>query len=222
MDVTSEPYPKRRVDPMTGLMMLVTLAALAGSAWLRFGRSSAPEASTVAVGAEAPPLRLIDPETSEPVVLVGLNSKVAWVVFWSAASPSGRSFLSELEAATKRLRAHRRFAMVTAAIESDDPAAVRKAVESAGVNLPAYLAAPETRRRFRAEDADPPLHILIDAGGRVLAIARGDGRPTIGRIAEAARQRLDELDPVGETRFASAPGVPGDSATRRIDGRGTR
>ena len=155
-------------------------------------------------------------------MLVGLNSKVAWVVFWSAASPSGRSFLSELEAATKRLRAHRRFAMVTAAIESDDPAAVRKAVESAGVNLPAYLAAPETRRRFRAEDADPPLHILIDAGGRILAIARGDGRPTIGRIAEAARQRLDELDPVGETRFASAPGVPGDSATRRIDGRGTR
>ena len=133
MDVTSEPYPKRRIDSMSGLMMLVTLAALAGSAWLRFGRSSAPEASTVAVGAEAPPLRLIDPETSEPVVLVGLNSKVVWVVFWSAASPSGRSCLAELEAASKRLRAHRRFAMVTAAVESDDPAAVREAVEAAGV-----------------------------------------------------------------------------------------
>ncbi len=147
-------------------------------------------------------MRLIDPETSEPVVLVGLNSKVVWVVFWSAAAPSGRSCLAELESATKRLRSHRSFAMVTAAIESDDPTAVRRAVEASGVNLPAYLAAPETRRRFRAEVADPPLHILIDAGGRVLAMARGDG-PTIGRIAEVARRRLEELDPVGETRFAA-------------------
>ena len=89
MDVTSEPYPKRRIDSMGGLMMLVTLAALCGTAWLRLGRGSAPEATTAAIGVEAPPLRLIDPETSEPVVLVGLNSKVVWVVFWSAAAPSG-------------------------------------------------------------------------------------------------------------------------------------
>ena len=34
-------------------------------------------------------------------------------------------------------------------------------------------------------------------------MARGDGQPTIGRIAEQARRRLDELDPIGETRFAS-------------------
>jgi hypothetical protein len=204
VDVTSEPYPKRRIDAMGGLMMLVTLAALAGAAWLRYGRSSATEASIAAVGAEAPPLRLIDPETSEPVVLVGLNSKVVWVVLWSAKASSGRSCLAELEAATKRLRTHRRFAMVTAAVESDDPAAVRAAVRAAGVTLPVYLAGPETRRRFRAENADPPLHILIDAGGRVLAMAQGDGQPTIGRIAEEARRRLDELDPVGETRFASA------------------
>ena len=110
-------------------MMLVTLAALVGAAWLRFGRSSATGGRRrAAVGAEAPPLRLIDLETSEPVVLVGLNSKVVWVVFWSAGAPSGRSCLAELEAATKRLRTHRRFAMVTAAVESDDPAAVRAAV----------------------------------------------------------------------------------------------
>ena len=31
MDVTSEPYPKRRIDAMSGLMMLVTVASLAGS-----------------------------------------------------------------------------------------------------------------------------------------------------------------------------------------------
>ena len=124
MDMTGEPYPKRRIDAMSGVLMLVTVAALAGVAWMRLGWSSTPVGSTAAVGAEAPPLRLIDLETSEPVVLVGLTSKVVWVVFWSAGSPSGQSCLTALEAATRRLRTHRRFAMVTAAVESDDPAAV--------------------------------------------------------------------------------------------------
>jgi hypothetical protein len=204
MDVTSEPYPKRRIDAMGAVMMLVTLAALSGAAWMRFGRSSAPEASTATVGAPAPPLRVIDLETSEPVVLAGLNSNVVWVVFWSAGTPSSRSCLAELKAATKRLRMHRRFAMVTAAVQSDDPAAVRATVRAAEFELPVYLAGPETRRRFGAENANPPLHVLIDIGGRIIAIARGDGQPTIGRIAEQARRRLDELDPQGETRFASA------------------
>ena len=204
MDLESEPYPKRRIDPMSGLMMLVTLVAIAGAAWLRFGRSSSPEVATAAVGVEAPPLRLIDPETSEPIVLVGLNGKVVWVVFWSAASPSGRSCLAELESASRRLRTHRRFAMVAAAVELDDPAKVRAAAREAGFQPPVYLAGAETRRRFHAEDADPPLHVLIDAGGRILAMARGDGQPTIGRIAEEARRRLDEIDPHGEMRFASA------------------
>jgi peroxiredoxin len=185
VDVTSEPYPKRRIDAMSALMVLVTLSALAGAAWMRFGRSGATESWSASVGAEAPPLRLLDLESSEPMVLVGLNSKVVWVVFWSARAPSGPSCLTELKAASKRLRSHRRFAMVTAAVESDDPAAVRAAMQSAGVNLPVYLAGPDTRRRFHAENADPPLHVLIDAGGRILAMARGD------------------LDPIGETRFAA-------------------
>jgi hypothetical protein len=204
VDLKSEPYPKRRIDAMSGVMMLVTFAALAGAAWLRFGRSSSPESSSAAVGAEAPPLRLIDLESSEPIVLVGLNRKVVWLVFWSAAAPSGRACLPELESASRRLRMHRQFAMVTAAVEVDDPSAVRAAIRAADFKLPAYLAGPETRQRFRAENADPPLHVLIDVGGRVLAMARGDGRPAIDRIAEEARRRLDELDPLGETRFASA------------------
>jgi hypothetical protein len=208
VDLESEPYPKRRVEPVSGLMLLVTVAALAGAAWLRFGRSSPSERSTVVVGAEAPPLRLIDLETSEPIVLAGLNRKVVWVVFWSAATPSGRACLPELEAASRRLRMHRQFAMVTAAAEVDDPSAVRAAIKAVDFPFPAYLAGPETRRRFRAENADPPLHVLIDVGGRVLAMARGDGQPAIGRIAEEARRRLDELDPLGETRFASAPPHP--------------
>ena len=210
MEVTGEPYPKRRVDVVTAVMMAVTVAALGGAAWMRFVRSPiSPGSSTAAVGSPAPPLRLIDRETSEPVVLVGLNSKVVWAVFWSSRSPkgTGTSCLAELESATKELRAHRRLAMIAAAVESDDPAAVAKAISAGGITLPVYLASPETRRRFHAESADPPLHVLIDAGGKVLAMARGDGRPTIDRIAELARRRLDELDPFGGTRFAarSAP-----------------
>jgi hypothetical protein len=202
MNLESEPYPKRRVDAMSAVMVLVTLAGLAGVAWLQFGRTSAPEASTAVAGGEAPPLRLIDPETSEPIVLAGLHDKVVWVVFWSTKAPSGRSCLSDVETATRRLRTHRKFAVVTAAVDSDDPSVVREAVKESGVKLTAYLAGPETRRRFGAENADPPLHVLIDAGGQILAMARGSGQSTVRRIADEARRRLDELDPQGDTRFA--------------------
>ena len=204
----SEPYPKRRIDAMTGVMMLLTLAALSGTAWLRLRPS--PGASGATVGAEAPPLKLIDPETSEPIVLAGLKDKVAWVVFWSAGSESGRTCLAELETATSRLRMHRRFALVAAAsAEGDDAAKIRSAARAAGFQQPVYLAGEETRRRFHAEACDPPLHVLIDAGSGILAMARGDGRPTIDRIAELARDRLDEIDPEGQTRFAVAiAGLP--------------
>ncbi len=202
MELESEPYPKRRIDAMTGLMTLVTLVALAGAAWLRFGRASSSEPATV--GAEAPPLRLTDLETAEPIVLVGLSDKVTWVVFWSAAAPSGRSCLAELAAPSRRLRMHRRFAVVPAAIEIDDPAKVRAAARDAEFPFPVYLTGPETRRRFHAEDADPPLHVLIDAGGRILAMARGGDPQTIARVAEIAGRRLDEIDPLGELRFAAA------------------
>ena len=203
MKLESEPFPKRRIDAMTGVLMLLTLAALAGTAWLRLGRPSAGT-SGATVGANAPPLQLIDPETSQPIVLAGLKDKVAWVVFWSAGSESGRTCLAELETATRRLRMHRRFALVAAAAEGDDAAKIRSAARAAGFQQPVYLAAEETRRRFHAEACDPPLHVLIDAGGGILAMARGDGRPTIDRIAQLARDRLDEIDPDGQTRFASA------------------
>jgi len=44
---------------------------------------------------------------------------------------------------------------------------------------------------------------LIDADGRILALARGAGRPTLERIAAQAGRRLEELDPMGATRFAA-------------------
>ena len=187
-------------------MTAITVAAIVGAAWLRYGPRfprEGPEAADVSVGARAPLLRLLDLETSEPMLVLGLGDRVIWVVFWSAESPSGRACLPELEAAWKKLKAHRRFTLVTAAIEADKPAVVRAAVAASGVDLPVYLASPETRRRFHAQAADPPLHVVIDAGGQVVTMARHAGPSTIDRIAEQVRRRLEELDPIGETRFAA-------------------
>src|SRR5262245_35481420 len=111
MDEPTAMPPRRRIDAMSALMSLITIAALVGAAWLRFGPSSSIESPGPAVDAEAPPLRLLDMETSDPLVLVGLHDKVVWVVFWSANGPTGRSCLPELAAAGKSLKSHRRFAL---------------------------------------------------------------------------------------------------------------
>ena len=121
--------------------------------------------SRPAVGALAPPLRLLDLETSEPVVLVGLRGKVVWVVFWSADSasakiqPGGDRIGLELTqgagtvcdgAGGRRDRSSR-----------PRPCGDRRERRK----LPVYLASAETRRRFGADEADPPLNVLIDADG---------------------------------------------------------
>ena len=203
-DRTSPPPAGRRGHRVMGV---VTVTAVVGAAWVRYGPGSSrqrPEVTDVSVGDVAPPLRLLDLKTSEPIVLIGLDDRVVWLVFWSAGSPTGRACLPELEAAWKGLRAHRRFAPVSAAVEAEDPAVVRAAVAAGGVDLPVYLAGPETRRQFHAQTADPPLHVVIDAGGQVLTMARHAGQATIDRIVKQVRRRLDELDPIGETRFAAS------------------
>jgi hypothetical protein len=178
--------PPGRIDWVTVFLGLATLLIVGWTAWLRFG--PAPR-----------------PETAEPLVLLGLRGKVVWVVFWSAGSPSGRESLVKLEAVWKRLKPHQRFTLVAAAVDSGQPERVRAAVAEVRSTLPVYLAGPETRRRFGVEDADPPLHLLIDPQGRVAALARGAGQETIDRLASQARGWLDELDPLRNTRFAAAP-----------------
>src|SRR5262245_61667061 len=129
MDDASIEIPRRRrLDGMSAVMSGVTVAVLIGSAWLRFGPATSPEPPAATVGAEAPLLRLHDVKTSEPLMLVGLRGRVVWVVFWSTEAASGRSCLPELEAAWKDLKAHPRFALVTAAIQADDPGRVRATV----------------------------------------------------------------------------------------------
>jgi peroxiredoxin len=192
--------PRRPFDATSAAMVTVTLAAILGTAWLRDGRSNG--ARPAVVGDLAPALHLLDLETGEPLVLAGTRGKVVWVSFWSAGSPKCESSLKELDQASRPLRVHGRFASVLAAVDSDQPARVRAAVSASGVDLPVYLASAESRRLFGALDASSPVHVLIDADGRVIAIARGAGAQTFKRIADQAKRQLDELDPLGKTRFA--------------------
>jgi hypothetical protein len=191
---------RRRIDVTSALMVTVTLGAIFGAAWLRDGRSKGPR--PVVVGDLAPPLHLLDVETNEPLVLAGTRGRVVWLTFWSPRARDGGSSLKALEQASRPLRAHRRFALVLAAIEADQPVRVRAALSETGVDLPVYLASVESRRVYGALVADPAVHVLVDAEGRVAAIAQGAGEQTLKRIADQARRELDEIDPQGKTRFA--------------------
>jgi hypothetical protein len=193
------PAHRRRLDPLGAAMVVVTLGALGTAAWLRFGPP--PAAPTPAVGAMAPPLRLLELDSGEPVVLLGLHGRVVWVTFWTARSPSGRAVLATLGGVWARFRARSRFTMVAAAVEADDPAPVRAAVAEAGVDVPVFLASPQTRRAFGAGDV--PLHVVLDEGGRVAAVARGMADETVTRLSELVERRLDDLEPFGERHFAA-------------------
>jgi hypothetical protein len=205
MDEANDIPTKRRIDGATAIMMAVTAAALLGAVWLRARRS--PHDESPAVGALAPPLRLRDLETSEPVVLVGLRGKVIWVVFWSAESNSAHLSLAALEPAWSSLSKRGRFTMLAAAVEIDQPDRVRDRVADSGAKLPVYLASDETRRQFGVVTTDSPLNVLIDADGRIAAIARGTNDQTIERIVNQAKQLLDELPPINDTKFAIAAGI---------------
>ena len=79
---------------------------------------------------------------------------------------------------------------------------MRAALARTHATLPAYLAGPETCRRFGAGLADPPLHLVSDAHGRIAAVARGGGEGTINRLEAQVQGWLEELDPLENTRFA--------------------
>jgi hypothetical protein len=198
-DTTAMPL-RRRFDWMSALLATVTVAALLGAAWLK--SASLTNRSPLAVGDRVPVLQLIDLDSGEPVLMAGLKGKVVWIVFWSADGPSASSRLTAIARASIRIRTHRRFSLVTAAVSSGQPERVRAAVAESGIDLPVYLASPDSLRRFAAEKADPPLNVLVDADGHVIAIARGAGDATLERLADQAKRELDVLDPMGNTRFA--------------------
>lgn len=196
-------------DKVSALMALVASVALAWAAWLRFGPG--PEAAPPPLGTPAPALRLRDPATAEPLVLLGLHGRVVWLTFWSAGPPSGPTDLADLEAVWTRLKSRPRFAMAALAADPGRPELLRAAVAATKATLPAYPASPETVRSYGATPAHLPLHVLIDADGRVGAVAQGRGPATLARLAAQATRWLDELEPLGKTRFAarSRPPPPG-------------
>jgi hypothetical protein len=200
-DQPDDSRPARRFDWLSLILALATVLIVGGAAWIRFAAHSSIKAPVV--GSVLPPLRLLDLKSSEPVVLIGLKGKIVWVVFWSPGSETGRKVLPQLEKAWRRLRPHGRFSMVAAAADSTQSALAREATAEIHATLPVYLARPETRRQFGVQDADPPVHFLIDERGQIAILARGAGEETINRLASQARAWLDELDPMRNTRFAS-------------------
>lgn len=206
----------RGFDVPAAAMTLVTLVALLWAAWLRFGPAAPPEPP--AVGKTVPSLHLLDPATSEPLVLLGLRGKVVWISFWSATPPNGPADLAALGTVWKRLKPHAKFAMAAAAEESDRPDLVRAAVASARAEMPAYLAPPETLRAFGVRPGRLPLHVLLDPSGRVVSIAQGRDPATLSRLVDQAERALDEIEPLGKSRFAvlfpnaAAGGQPASSA----------
>jgi hypothetical protein len=188
------------IDWLSALMATVTVAALLGAAWLRSG--SFTSGRSLSVGDRAPALQLVDLDSAEPILIAGLRGNVVWVVFWSADGPTASSSLAAIARASSRIRMHRRFSLVTAATQAGGPDRVRAVVAKSGVDLPVYLASRDSLRKFAAANADPPLNVLIDSDGQVIAIARGAGDSTLERLVNQAKRRLDELDPMGNTRFA--------------------
>jgi hypothetical protein len=208
MSETDGTLKRRSVDWLSVVMATVTVAALLGAAWFKSGSFTARR--SLSVGDRVPVLQFVDLDSSEPILMAGLKGKVVWIVFWSANEPAASSRLSAIARVSSRIRTHRRFSLVTAAVEAGEPERVRAVVAQSGVDLPVYLASPESLRRFAAENGDPPLNVLIDAEGQVIAIARGAGDATLERLADQAKRQLDELDPMGNTRFAHRGALPGD------------
>lgn len=201
------PAPRRaRPSPTLGL---ITAALVVATAWLRFGPGlwTAPPK----VGSHLPPARLDRLEGSEPLLLLGIEGRVTWLVFLSAESAEGLAALPRLEAAWNRLRPSRRFAMVAAAVDQGGPDRIRAALggfEGRG-RLPLYRADADARRAFGVDGADPPWHFLVDPEGRIAAIARGSGEDMIGRLARQAGRWLDAMGPLDRARLASRTDVVG-------------
>jgi len=200
-------------------MALVTGVALAWAAWVRFGAMAEPESPTP--GTFPPALRLLDAADGEPVVPL-TRGKVVWLTFWSAASPTATADLARLERARSRLKGRRGFLPICAAVDADTAERLRAAATLAGEGLPVFAATPETRRAFGV--GTPPLHILIGADGRIVAVARGWAEATLLRISRQAEAAVDDREPAGRARFAqlnaprlrtaAARGTPAPGPTR--------
>ncbi|MFO0908666.1 MAG: hypothetical protein U0794_09950 [Isosphaeraceae bacterium] len=198
------------IDWVSAVMALATALALIGAVWSRYGPSSNPPRNEhPGLGSTPSALTLASLADGTPrvIALGGTAGRVVWVSFWSAAAPTATADLAALEPVWNRLRSRPRFTMAVAAVEADQANRVRAVVATSTAgsgSMPLYLATPATSRAFGAEGSALPLHLLFDTSGRVISVARGRDPATIGRLLEQAERRLEEFEPLGPTRFASA------------------
>ena len=191
------------IDWISALMALTAslMIAMSGYGWLMGGRTGEPKRERPAVASIPPPLRLIDPITGEPVVLIGLQGKVVWVSFISATSKDAQSDYDALSQVWKGLRLHQKFAMAAVASPTKDRARVTRLISGASERFPTYIASEETALAFGVDSSNLPFHLILDPSGKVAAIG---GAGMTDRLAKDATQWLDEIEPSGWTRFARA------------------
>lgn len=188
-------------DWISALMAVAAsfLIAISGYGWLTGGQSGKSKAERPAVGSMAPPLRLIDPVTGEPVVLVGLQGKVVWVSFISTSSKTAQADYDALSQIWKRLRLHQKFAMAAVALPPADRDKVTRLIGGSAERLPTYIASESTASAFGVDPPHSPFHLILDPTGKVVAIG-GEGMTS--RLAKEATRWLDDIEPTGWTRFA--------------------
>lgn len=201
----SDEQPVGQIDWIRVTTAAIALAALGWAAWRHLVGDA--RQTPLAVGSYVPPFALLDLEKSERLLMSGQKGKILWLVFWSAESNLGREDLALLAPFWTRLRRHDCFSPVAAAVDFDRPDRVKSALSEIHATFPAYLAPSETLRRFGVRTSDPPLHVLVDAEGRIAVLARADNPGAIRRLAAQVQGWLDDLDPGGPSRFAMNPAI---------------
>ncbi|WP_165072531.1 thioredoxin domain-containing protein [Paludisphaera rhizosphaerae] len=186
-------------DRVSLVLTALTIALVAGAAWLRFGPGFFPR--PIRVGEPMPPTRLNRLNDADSRLLLGVEGRVLWLVFVSTEGDGPVPVLPELETAWKRLRSNRRFGMAVAAVDSSGPDRARQALATYKGELPLYVAGRDAPRSFGVDPGGGPWHFLIDPHGRVAAVARGSGAETINRLSKMASSWLDAMAPAADLRF---------------------
>jgi len=201
-DGSRENRPRCSVCP--SVSMVIALAFLAASAWLWLGvgeRSSPP-----VVGSRFPPTRLERLKDADPLLVLGLEGRVTWLVFLPIDAPGGLELLAQLEPFQRQFRSNRRFSLIAATVGSNGPDHPSATLEGYRGHLPLYVADGDVQRLFGVDRVDSPRHILIGPRGRIDLIADGSSRETIDRVARRTRLWLDALAPPRDARFFLARG----------------
>ena len=200
-DSTANDSP--RIDWISAIMAITAslLLGLGAYGWFMRARADIAKPERPAVATVPPPLHLVDPVTGESVVLVGLQGKVVWVSFISAASKTTESEYASLTQVWKRLHLHQMFAMAVVASPTDSRDVVKALTTKSSETFPTYIASEETAAAFGVNPSNLPFHMVVDPSGKVAAIG---GEGMIERLARDATQWLDQIEPTGWTRFAQA------------------